>query len=555
MAAAAAGHVSVAESALNGGGRGSPSGKLMAQYEQDVVLRFNISSADEAVALAEAADVLFLDVWEFTGNWVDIRLSKDVVPSLLGLLPASLQNAHAPLMHGYDLVHAIFDTYPTPHDRRERRLDSSFTPHFRTSSSPPSSESPDQQDHSESNIFFRDYQPLSVIHPWLQLLQSLFPTHVRVTTVGVTYEGRDIEALRVGASQRNPAAAAAARGNDDGGGPRPTILIAGGSHAREWIATSTVTYVAYGLVTRYGKDAAVTALVDAFDWVLVPSLNPDGYAYSWERDRLWRKNRQPTPSRFCRGVDLDRAYGFHWGGGSGGGGGDGGGAGGNACSESFAGAAPFDGVEAARFAGWARNETAAGRARFVAFVDLHSYAQEVLFPYSYSCGAAPPTLENLEEVALGLAKAIRLAKGGRVYQTMPACEGNVAAGGEAGAGKGKVLPRIESGGGSALDWFYAELGVRYSFQLKLRDTGSYGFLLPRENIVPTGKEVLDAMLYLGRFLAGDLGLGLRFEEDGSEGEGGEGEETGEENAGDGADDGGDWDGENVEWELRRRRRR
>ena len=52
---------------------------LLSRYGGDMVLRFNISSVIEAKALAEAIDVLILDVWEFTANWVDIRLSKDVV--------------------------------------------------------------------------------------------------------------------------------------------------------------------------------------------------------------------------------------------------------------------------------------------------------------------------------------------------------------------------------------------------------------------------------------------------------------------------------------------
>lgn len=44
-----------------------------------MVLRFNMSSVHEAKALAEAIDVLILDVWEFTTDWVDIRLSRDIV--------------------------------------------------------------------------------------------------------------------------------------------------------------------------------------------------------------------------------------------------------------------------------------------------------------------------------------------------------------------------------------------------------------------------------------------------------------------------------------------
>jgi len=43
------------------------------------------------------------------------------------------------------------------------------------------------------------------------------------------------------------------------------------------------------------------------------------------------------------------------------------------------------------------------------------------------------------------------------------------------------------GGGSA-DWAREFAGVRYSYLIELRDSGLHGFLLPRQNIVPTGAE-------------------------------------------------------------------
>lgn len=59
--------------------RGGPAGKWVARYGEDVVLRFTLASPEEAAALADAANVLILDVWEFNNDWVDIRVAKDVV--------------------------------------------------------------------------------------------------------------------------------------------------------------------------------------------------------------------------------------------------------------------------------------------------------------------------------------------------------------------------------------------------------------------------------------------------------------------------------------------
>jgi extracellular matrix protein 14 len=158
-------------------------------------------------------------------------------------------------------------------------------------------------------------------------------------------------------------------------------------------------------------------------------------------------------------------------------------------------------VESHRLAEWAKNETENNGVKFLGFLDLHSYSQQVLYPYAYSCNADPPSLENLEELAMGLAKAIRISSG-QQYGVASACEGAVSS---------KLAPmggvsRMETGGGSAIDWFYHEMRVRYSYQIKLRDTGAYGFLLPKENIVPTGEEAFNAVKYFGDFLLGNKGI-------------------------------------------------
>jgi len=39
--------------------------------------------------------------------------------------------------------------------------------------------------------------------------------------------------------------------------------------------------------------------------------------------------------------------------------------------------------------------------------------------------------------------------------------------------------------------------VKYSFGVELRDTGSFGFLLPAAQIKPSGNETLAAVLAMG----------------------------------------------------------
>lgn len=174
----------------------------------------------------------------------------------------------------------------------------------------------------------------------------------------------------------------------------------------------------------------------------------------------------------------------------------------------FPGTSPFEATEAKVFSDWTYNITNEG-AEIVGLLDFHSYSQQsmmasldwwfnthanmlsVLYPYSYSCDSMPPDLENLEELGIGLAKAIRMTSGEH-FEVTSACEGT-----------GFAKYQGTTGGGSMMDFFYAEDRIPYSYQIKLRDTGSYGFLLPRDHILPAGQESMNLLKHFGVFILDD----------------------------------------------------
>lgn len=51
--------------------------------------------------------------------------------------------------------------------------------------------------------------------------------------------------------------------------------------------------------------------------------------------------------------------------------------------------------------------------------------------------------------------------------------------------------------GGSFDWVKQE-GVPIVYLYELRDVGEYGFLLPAEQIIPNGQEVMDSLIEIDR---------------------------------------------------------
>ena len=281
----------------------------------------------------------------------------------------------------------------------------------------------------------------------LNTLAAAHPDIAQVSVVGQSIQGQDITMIRItgpGWTQ-----------------DRPAVLYDGCQHAREWISPMTVMYFAERLLENYDTDPEIRGLVDGVEFLIVPVVNPDGYDYTWSTYRLWRKNRRDNPGS-CEGVDLNRNYPISWGGS---------GSSGDMCSDVYHGTSPFSEPETA-----AMNALADAHPNLAAHVDVHSYSQLVLWPYGGQAAEPPePDRTTFRTLGQDIANLI-YAVHGKSYTPMASYQLYIA-------------------GGDMTDWAYDEQGL-ISFTIELRDTGSYGFLLPPDQIIPTGEEIFPALKHL-----------------------------------------------------------
>lgn len=132
-----------------------------------------------------------------------------------------------------------------------------------------------------------------------QKLEELAKQHAEnaeVVTIGTSLEGRPIKALHVSNDIASPQTSS-----------KPSVIITGNLHAREWVTSGTVTSGAEKLL----NGAAPEALENLEVW-FVPDANPDGLTHSRDVDPMWRKNTWRDSSGEVKGVDLNRNFPFRY---------------------------------------------------------------------------------------------------------------------------------------------------------------------------------------------------------------------------------------------------
>ncbi|OXU26459.1 hypothetical protein TSAR_009736 [Trichomalopsis sarcophagae] len=229
---------------------------------------------------------------------------------------------------------------------------------------------------------------------------------------------------------------------------------------KEWISPATTTFLINELLTS--KEPSVRALAESYDWYIFPMLNPDGYVYAHTTDRMWSKSRSHWDSD-CIGVDLNRNWGYMW---------MEVGASNDPCSAKYAGRAPFSEIETytmSRYLSLIQD-------KLFAYITFHSFAQLLRVPYGYSTGH----FDNYNETyAIGLKAADALARRYGTKYTL-----------------GSVAEVLYPAAGIAVDWVKAVLKLPIVFSYDLPDKGNFGMMLPAEQIIQNGQEILDSLIAL-----------------------------------------------------------
>jgi murein tripeptide amidase MpaA len=285
---------------------------------------------------------------------------------------------------------------------------------------------------------------------------------VSLTSIGTTYEGRDIWAMKI---SDNPLL------EED----EPEVYFNCMHHSREWLTTEVCLYIIQTLTDGYGLNQTITDIVNERQAWVIPMVNPDGRIYDGGDDPQsyanWRKNRFPNGDGSF-GVDLNRNYGYMWGGA---------GASDVTSSPIYRGSEPFSELETRSTRDFVVEHD------FVFAISYHSSSQLILYPWGNTVNVTEDD-SLFSTLASEMSNRITNKAGSSSPGYTPA--------------KGSDLYLTS---GTDDDWLYAEKGI-YAFTIELyphwSDTGPaisppYNNFHPREDkIIPVCEDNIGAALFL-----------------------------------------------------------
>jgi len=272
----------------------------------------------------------------------------------------------------------------------------------------------EQKESRKRQVFFDYFPNIEEVNEWLDTQHALHPTRTEIFVAGQTYQGRDIRGIRI----FNPT-----------GGQKQGVFIQGGIHAREWITVTSTLFTVQELLS-------FPQILNVFDFYIVPVFNVDGYIYSHNNDRMWRKNRQPATGSTCLGTDINRNYPFNWGRD---------GASANPCAETYRGASAGSTPEIQSITNFISNIP-----NGVAwFLDVHSYGSMFMSSWGFTYTLPPATDYNQMYDVMAVARSSIEEINGNIYAI------------------GSSANVIYITSGASVDYAYATLGIIPSFTVEI----------------------------------------------------------------------------------------
>lgn len=133
-------------------------------------------------------------------------------------------------------------------------------------------------------VFFDRYYRYDDLTRILHAFAEEFPALVQISSLGPSYEGREIWLLTVTNTETGPAE------------EKPAFWVDGNIHASEVSPSSACLYLLNRLVTRYGSDPRITYLLNTRALYICPRINPDGAEWALaDRPRIIRSSTRPYP--------------------------------------------------------------------------------------------------------------------------------------------------------------------------------------------------------------------------------------------------------------------
>ena len=209
------------------------------------------------------------------------------------------------------------------------------------------------------------------------------PTIAQRVAIGKSYQGRTIWAVKI---SDNVAV-------DES---EPEVLFDGLTHADEHMGLEMTLRIMHWLADGYGKDSRITNIVNSREVWIILAVNPDGAEYDIAGGRFhyWRKNRQPNAGTTAIGTDLNRNFGYRWGGG--------GRTSANPEAITYRGPYAFSAPESRNVRDFLTSRVVGGRQQIRTAITFHEAGRLVMWPYGYTYADVPPDMTRDDHAALAI---------------------------------------------------------------------------------------------------------------------------------------------------------